>query len=440
MPSAHPVPETRAGLPRRARQTAARVKMPRVTRSLVNSLSTAEIMLVFVLGSVVVAVGLAIGIRTLIPDIAERQFEDMMDGLRVVYELLFALLLAFVVASVLDRFNQAEGTVQQEASALSAMLRDNLAFPADTQTLLRRSMGAYVNATIGPEWQTMRAGAASPEAAGAIESLYAVYRSYTPANATQTQFYQEALAHLDEVAAARRQRLTLSSEQLPSVLLLMLPIGVLLLLVVEYRPRLGPRSQTAFMGTLALIVSSSYVLTIVLDYPFSGDVAVTNEPLHSGPLASLTQTFPRAPQPGDRPVPVTARALVGVWTSEAYGTVLLARRGNELVGDYRALQGTITGTVTPSGIFRGVWCEAPTRAPGATTQTSHAGLVEWRLVDTRSDGPVLAGVWSSGYAHRPDGSFAPAGSWDMRKLKVDQALDLAQRLTTDPPSWYCHAP
>ena len=80
---------------------------------------------VFVVGTVVLAVGLAIGIRTLIPDIAERQFEDMMDGLRVVYELLFALLLAFVVASVLDTFNQAESTVQQEASALSAMLRDN---------------------------------------------------------------------------------------------------------------------------------------------------------------------------------------------------------------------------------------------------------------------------------------------------------------------------
>ncbi len=411
-----------------------------MTRSIVNSLSTGEIVVVFVLGTVVVAVGLAIGIRTLIPDIAERQFEDMMDGLRVVYELLFALLLAFVVASVLDTFNQAESTVQQEASALSAMLRDNLAFPPATQTELRRGLGAYVNATITSEWQTMRNGAASPEAAGAIETLYAIYRSYTPVNATQTQFYQEALTHLDEVAAARRERLTLSSAQLPGVLLLMLPIGVLLLLVVEYRPRLGPRSQTAFMGTLALVVSSSYVLTIVLDYPFSGDVAVSSLPLHAGPLASLTQTFPRAPQPGDRLVPVTIQSLVGVWTSDDYGTVLLARRGNELVGDYRALEGTITGTVTPSGIFRGVWCEAPTRAPGATTQTSHAGLVAWRLIDTKSDGPVLTGVWSSGYAHRPDGSFVAAGSWDMRKLHIDQALDLAQRLTTDPPSWYCHAP
>ena len=104
------------------------------------------------------------------------------------YELLFALLLAFVVASVLDTFNQAESTVQEEASALSAMLRDNLAFPPATQTELRRGLGACVKATITSEWQTMRNGAASPEAAGAIETLYAIYRSYTPVNATQTQF------------------------------------------------------------------------------------------------------------------------------------------------------------------------------------------------------------------------------------------------------------
>jgi hypothetical protein len=31
-----------------------------------------------------------------------------------------------------------------------------------------------------------------------------------------------------------------------------------------------PRSQMIFMGTLALVVSSTYLLTIVLDDPFSG--------------------------------------------------------------------------------------------------------------------------------------------------------------------------
>jgi len=82
-------------------------------------------MVIFAGGSVVVAVALALAIRKVVPAIAERQFEELADGLRVVYELLFALLLAFVIASVLDKFSEAESTVGSEATALSQMVRSS---------------------------------------------------------------------------------------------------------------------------------------------------------------------------------------------------------------------------------------------------------------------------------------------------------------------------
>jgi hypothetical protein len=104
-----------------------------------------------------------------------------------------------------------------------------------------------------------------------------------------TEFYSQALGHLDEVATARRERLNISMAKLPTVLVLMLPSGPALLLLLEYRPRLMPRSQMIFMGTLALVVSSTYLLTIVLDDPFSGDVSVSNEPLKSGRLRRWSQ-------------------------------------------------------------------------------------------------------------------------------------------------------
>jgi hypothetical protein len=49
-----------------------------------------------------------------------------------------------------------------------------------------------------------------------------------------TEFYSQALGHLDEVATARRERLNISMAKLPTVLVLMLPSGPALLLLLEY--------------------------------------------------------------------------------------------------------------------------------------------------------------------------------------------------------------
>jgi hypothetical protein len=394
----------------------------------------------FVFGSVVLAISLAVGIRKLVPDIAERQFEELASGLRVVYELLFALILAFVIASVLDKFNDAEHTVGAEATALAQMMRNNLAFPADEQERLSRGIGVYVQATVDDEWEAMRHGKSSPEAAAALETLYALYAGYSPRAGAPTEFYNQALEHLDDVATSRRDRLALANAKLPTVLVIMLPIGVVLLLVLEYRPRLAPGSQAGFMGTLALVLSSTYLLTIVLDYPFSGDVSVGNEPLTSGTLASLVGTTPRRAQPGDKQLRLSDGALVGVWNSDAYGVVVLRRRAGELRGTYRLADGTVRGKVDADGVFRGVWCEHPTREPGLSHDSSDAGLIEWRLLRTREDGDIVAGTWSYGYERRRDGSFEPDGSWDLEKLQIDKALDLERRIATESPGAYCHAP
>ena len=267
-----------------------------MAREILNALSTVEIVFVFVGGSIVLAIALTYAIRKLAPDVGERQFEELAGGLRIVYELLFALILAFVIASVLDKFNDAQTTVDSEATALALMLRDNRAFPSEREARINAGIDAYVDALVNDEWETMRHGDASREADAALDTVYALYQDYRPADGVADKFYDQALVQLDVVAAARRERLGISAARLPTILVLMLPIGALLLLVLEYRPKLTPLSQAGFMGTLALVLSSTYLLTILLDYPFSGDVSVGNEPLLSGSLAYLAGSEPREPR------------------------------------------------------------------------------------------------------------------------------------------------
>ena len=406
-----------------------------MVRDVLNALSTVEIVLLFVGGSIALAIGLTYALRRFAPSIAGPGFEDLAGGLRVVYELLFALILAFVIASVLDKFNDAETTVDAEATALAQMLRDNRAFPAGPEARINAGIDAYLDALVNDEWETMRHGEGSREAGAALDTVYALYQGYTPAAGVADKAYDQAIAHLDVVASARRERLGISTARLPTILVLMLPIGALLLLVLEYRPQLAPRSQAAFMGTLALVLSSTYLLTILLDYPFSGDVSVSSEPLESGSLAYLAGNEQRERQDGDTQLKLTARALAGVWSSDAYGTIVLRRAGREVRGAYRFANGSVRGAIGDDGVFRGVWCEGSRRAA-----RDDAGLVEWRLVRTRSGERIVTGTYRYGFERRRDRSFEPDGGWDLHRLELDKAQDLVRRARRDPAASYCRAP
>jgi len=186
------------------------------------------------------------------------------------------------------------------------------------------------------------------------------------------------------------------------------------------------------------VLSSTYLLTIVLDYPFSGDVSVSKAPLTQGVLAGVVGTEEREQQPGDRQVPLTAKDLDGVWSSDTYGTVVLRAEGNAVRGVYRIANGTVRGTVK-NGVFRVLWCEG-TRKPSSSGEPADAGLVEWKLVKTADGGEIVAGTWSSGYRLNADGSFKPDGSWDLERLRLEKAPDLQRRLDEDPAQRYCHAP
>ncbi|MEY2513419.1 MAG: hypothetical protein QOJ89_777, partial [bacterium] len=203
-----------------------------MARSVLNNMSTVEIVAIFVLGSVALAVGVSIAIRRLFPDIGKGEFEDLASGLRVVYELLFALILAFVIASVLDKFNQAQDTVGRESTALAQMVRSDAAFPTRIQERLDDGIYVYIEAVTHDEWESMKHGARSPEASAALETLYGLYAGYEPHGAAAGEFYGKALDHLDEVATARRERVSLSAAKLPTMLVIMLPIGAILLLIL----------------------------------------------------------------------------------------------------------------------------------------------------------------------------------------------------------------
>ncbi len=411
----------------------------RLVRSILNSLSTSEIVVLFVGGMVLLTMGGVLLARRLFPRLTDSQFEPVADSLRVVYELIFALILAFVIAAVLDEMGNAESTVASEATTIGELVRSNDAFPADVREDLDWAVQLYVRAVAEDEWQAMKDGDPSPRAIAALEGMHAEYRGIEPEGAAQTEAYSQALDDLREVGAQRRERLDIAAAELPTMLRVLVVVGLVLLLVLEYRPHLSRVAGLVFMGTLAFVVTSAFLLTVVLDYPFAGQVSVSNAPLKEDNLARFwSEELAYRPQPGDEQQPLTAQRLEGIYNSNAYGTLVLRCHGDgpdhavkkcgprdrRMRGVYRYYDGTLAGEVV-DGVFRGWWTQAPTHR-----KFYDAGQIELRLVKT-SDGPLVAGRWS--YLH---GSFEPG--WDIEEIGGATPPDLARRL--EDPSTFIEDP
>lgn len=398
-------------------------------RSLLNALSTNTVVILVVGGTVVLALAAVLAANKWLPGLADGPFEEMADGLRVVYELVFALILAFVIASVLDTFSTAESTVAAEATTLSHMRRSSLALPVEQHRRLDAGLDQYVHAIVDDEWEAMREGKKSPRASAALETLYALHQSYSPppAEGPEAEFFSNSVDGLAEASSDRRARLALAAAELPTPLRLFLPIGAVLLLMLEYRPKMPRRAQLIHMGLLATVVSFSCLLTVLMDYPFSGDVAVSNEPFKEGALAEFWAD--------DEPTVVAAdhtekdfspTEVEGVWNSDAFGLIVFRTTPEGIRGVYRERQGTIVGQISPDGVLRAWWCEAPGRQP-----LDDAGEVEWRLVDT-PEGEIAHGSWR--YGTEED----LRGGWDLEKVGGPEPPDLAPRF--DDAAAFCRHP
>lgn len=427
-------------------------------RAILNHLSTNEIVLIFVGGMALLAVSAVLLVRRAFPALAESRFEQVADSLRVVYELIFALILAFVIAAVLDTMSEAEATVATEATTISQLVRNNESLRADDKIRVNEALDEYVHAVVDDEWKAMREGEESPSATAALESVYARYRAAQPRTFVQEESYSLALSKLDDVASDRRQRLNIAAADLPTMLKLLVALGIVLLLVLEYRPGLSRGASLVFMGSLAAIVTSAYLLTLVLNYPFAGAISVSSDPLKQDRLALFWDEELRyQPADGDQPVELKPADLLGVWNSNAFGTVVMrcyrrgegpevserrhpktCRRGDDWYGVYRYNDGVLTGRLSANGVFRGLWREKPEtvedRKSGASgARVSNSGAFAWRGV-RRAGEMLIVGCWiyGSDASDDPEKRFDVHPGWDLERIGTDgeEPADLAERFVS----------
>ena len=234
---------------------------------------------VLALSALIIFIGLALGglflVRHSVGLSTLERHNDVAGFIIAVIGVLYAVLLAFVVVVSWQNFDGASSTASHEAEIVSGLYRDASVFGAQGPGI-RRSLENYAVHVVTREWTSMRVHQyADQQTDEALDGVWAAYRSYAPQNPTEEAFYTDSIRRLNDLQAARSDRLEASDSQLPSILWGVLLGGAIITIGFTYFfgvPNL--RAHALMVAALAAIISLTLFLVLSLDLPFSGGIAV----------------------------------------------------------------------------------------------------------------------------------------------------------------------
>ena len=115
---------------------------------------------------------------------------------------LYAILLAFVVVVVWEQFDTAQQDADNEATKISNLMRDAVAFGPERQQIQGRLI-AYTRSVVDDEWKTMAHGESSEVTAHKYRNVWRAYYAYQPRTTNEKAFYNDSLTRLNDLGAAR---------------------------------------------------------------------------------------------------------------------------------------------------------------------------------------------------------------------------------------------
>lgn len=129
----------------------------------------------------------------------------------------YAVLLAFVVIAVWEKFSEGQTAVAREAAAASALF--HYADGSEPEAArLDGQLAEYLKLTIEKGWPAMAAGADDRETSHALDALYRAAMALNRTGTRSTADMSEVFAQVDNLTLARQVRLHLSSGLVPDVI------------------------------------------------------------------------------------------------------------------------------------------------------------------------------------------------------------------------------
>jgi Protein of unknown function (DUF4239) len=211
---------------------------------------------------------------------------------------LYAVLLAFAIIVVWQKYSDAETTVAQEAGAATSIFQLSYGIDEKPGIALRSALSSYLAHAIADDWPAMErvAPGGSQSARRALDSVYTALLTFQSNSPVDGAVLAEILHQVDQLTQARRVRLVEAEGVVPGVVWLILFGGAVVTLgFTFFFGAESLRAQTLMTALLAVLMLSELFIIVAIDRPFTGTVRV--EP---SALAEVLQEF--GPGPDEKPL------------------------------------------------------------------------------------------------------------------------------------------
>jgi hypothetical protein len=193
---------------------------------------------------------------------------------------LYAVLLAFAIIVVWEKFRDAKSAVIQEAGTITILYRLANGLDPDRRTEMRTRLIQYAQVVIAEDWPEMARGRPGRESGRILTNLYDVVLSYEPDSQRGGAAQVEMLDQLNLLAQSRRLRYGLAPGVVPGVVWLVLVGGAVV--TISFTFFFGTQdlaAQVLMTAMLALMMFMGLFVVVCIEHPFTGAVRVTPEPL-----------------------------------------------------------------------------------------------------------------------------------------------------------------
>jgi hypothetical protein len=189
---------------------------------------------------------------------------------------LYAVLLAFAIVVVWEKYSDTELRVVQEAGAAENIYRLSEGLSDNARVAVLRSLANYLKTAINVDWPTMDQGTSRGTRGATRQALDAVYAALVSSSGQgDSPVVSEMLRQVDLITQSRRARLVLSEGAVPKALWPILLGGAAITIGFTFffvTQRL--LTQVLMTALLAILILSELLIIVSTDRPFSGAVKI----------------------------------------------------------------------------------------------------------------------------------------------------------------------